>query len=886
MLGLTWIFGIIRRRSGRTALTVGGIALAVALLGSVGAFLARSKSTMTTRAIDRVAVDWQVEASAKSDPTAVRKQVGAFRDVKAIETVGFASVASLTTTVGGTTQTTGSGVALSLADSYRRTFPGEIRQLTGASTGVLLAQQTAANLHAGVGDAVTIVVPGRDSVVVRVAGVVDLPQADSLFQTVGAPVGAQAQAPPDNVILLPVAEWHRAFDALASAQPDLVRTQIHARVGHQLPTDPAAAFDQISGAARNLEVKLAGAGLVGNNLGSTLDAARGDALYSQVLFLFLGLPGVVLAAFLTATVADASEARRRSDQALLRARGATTGAIVRVGVIEAAAVGVAGSLLGVAAALIIGRVAFGSFGFGGGLAGAMWILSAAAVGLAIAGVTIGGKAWRGARSMNVAASRLSSARALPPWWYRAYVDVIVLGLGALVFWVTSRSGYKLILAVEGLPKLSVSYWALAGPSLMWIGLSLFTWRLTYLLLQRGRSVVAFAARPLAGGLADTVASSLKRQRRLLARGAALVAASVAFAASTAVFNSTYRQQAEVDALLSNGADVTVTQSPGAVVQPGTADRIANTPGVRSVEAIQHRFAYVGADLQDLYGVNPTTIVAATKLQDGYFAGGSAADLMARLDARPDSILVSEETVKDFQLHPGDHLTLRIQNGISKQYSNLIFTYVGIAREFPTAPRDSFLIANAGYIGAATGNDTVGAFLVNTGGRNIETVATALRAVSGTSAQVTDLRSSRKIIGSSLTAVDLAELTKVELSFALALAAASTGLVLWLGLAERRRTWAITTALGATPRQIGAFVWVEGGLIAGCGLIAGVLSGWAISVTLVKVLTGVFDPAPDSLAVPWMYLGTVGAVSVAASALAATLVIRTARRPAVEQLRSM
>jgi hypothetical protein len=43
----------------------------------------------------------------------------------------------------------------------------------------------------------------------------------------------------------------------------------------------------------------------------------------------------------------------------------------------------------------------------------------------------------------------------------------------------------------------------------------------------------------------------------------------------------------------------------------------------------HRFAYVGADLQDLFGVQPGSIGPATRLQDAYFQGGSAAQVMAR-----------------------------------------------------------------------------------------------------------------------------------------------------------------------------------------------------------------------------------------------------------------
>ena len=58
-----------------------------------------------------------------------------------------------------------------------------------------------------------------DPVTVTVDGVVDLPQADTLFQKVGAPVGAQAQAPPDNVLLVPASTWHEQFDPLAAGIP-------------------------------------------------------------------------------------------------------------------------------------------------------------------------------------------------------------------------------------------------------------------------------------------------------------------------------------------------------------------------------------------------------------------------------------------------------------------------------------------------------------------------------------------------------------------------------------------------------------------------------------------------------------------------------------------
>lgn len=179
---------------------------------------------------------------------------------------------------------------------------------------------------------------------------------------------------------------------------------------------------------------------------------------------------------------------------------------------------------------------------------------------------------------------------------------------------------------------------------------------------------------------------MSKQLRPLARALVLLALGVSFAVSTATFNATYQQQAEADAQLSNGADVTVTQSPGVMVGPGAAAGIQSVAGVRHVEPMQHRFAYVGADLQDLYGVQPASITSATSLQNSYFVGGSAKMLMARLGSQPDSILVSSETVKDFQLTPGDLLNLRLQDSRTKKLQMVHFHYPGSSRSSLPHPR--------------------------------------------------------------------------------------------------------------------------------------------------------------------------------------------------------
>jgi putative ABC transport system permease protein len=887
----TWWRGLVRRRAARLAAAAAGIAVAVALLASLGAFLTGAQASMTLRATGTVPVDWQVEVQPGGDPAAVLDAVRAAPGTLHAEQVGFGRADGLSASTarasGTTTQTTGAAQLLGLPDGYRAAFPGELRTLAGADQGVLLAQQTAANLGVAPGDTVTIGLLGGPAATVRIDGVVELPAADSLFQKVGAPPGSQPAAPPDNVLLLPAQRWHDLFDPLAGSRPDLARTQLHVARAHDLPADPAAAFVDVTGAARNLEAQTAGAALVGDNLGAVLDAARSDAAYAQVLFLVLGLPGAVLAGLLTAAVTGAGAQRRRQEQALLRARGASGPQLVRLAAVEAATVGVVGSVAGLAAAAVVGGLAFGWAAFGATPgAAAAWVAAAAALGLAIAGLTVLAPAWRDLRGVTVAAGRSSAERPRSPRWLRYGLDVALLALAALVFRLTSSTGYTLVLAPEGVPTISVSTWALAGPVLVWVGTGLLGWRLADLVLGRGRTLVGRGLRPLAGGLAQTVASTLARQRRPLARSVVLLALALSFAASTATFNATYRQQAEVDAKLTNGADVTVTESPGVTVGPAAAAQFAAVPGVRAVEPVQHRFGYVGADLQDLYGVRPSTITGVTALQDTYFQGGTARQLMDVLAARPDSILVSAETVKDFQLLPGDLLNLRLPDGRTGALTSVAFHYVGVVTEFPTAPKDSFFVANADYVAQATGSDAVGAFLVDTGGRDTAAVADRLRALLGPSATVTDIGSTRGRIGSSLTAVDLAGLTRVELGFALVLAAAAGGLVLALGLAERRRSFAIARALGASGRQLRGFVLGEAAVLTAGGMALGALGGWLLSEMLVTVLTGVFDPPPSTIAVPWAYLAGVAVLTVAALGVAAVGAERLARRPTLEVVRRL
>ena len=301
------------------------------------------------------------------------------------------------------------------------------------------------------------------------------------------------------------------------------------------------------------------------------------------------------------------------------------------------------------------------------------------------------------RSLTVRGAREVVGRARRPLWARLYLELWLLAAAAVIFWRLVRSGYQVILAPEGVATISVSYSTFLAPLLFWFGAALLSWRISTAVLGRGGRPWPRRPGRWRAGCPGWWPPSMSRQWRLLSRGLMIMGLTASFAVSTAVFNQTYQQQSRVDAQLTNGADVTAATTAAAGLPAGSFAAARRLPGVAAVQPMMHRFAYVGNDLQDLYGINPRTIGTATPMSDAFFQGGNAAGVLAALASRPDAVLVSAETVANYQLRPGDLLRLRMQSARDHAYHVVPFHYVGVVREFPTAPRDSFFVANASYV---------------------------------------------------------------------------------------------------------------------------------------------------------------------------------------------
>jgi putative ABC transport system permease protein len=850
-------------------------------------FVGHSLRTMAGTAARSVPLDWQGPVAsypqAQSVAAGVARQSGILQATPAA-TAPFAG-ASHSGPAGLTNA--GSGSILAVGPGYQEhihTF--HFLQGSLQPGGIVLDQQLSATLQAHIGDPVTIVPrPGARPQTLRVTGVAVITASDLLFQPLNPLLGPAPSQPPANAAIMPLETFATTIApqlpsiasgsgvaAVPGAQQG-VQWQVQAQVDpNGLGSTPSQAFTNAGGVVHRVERSLPGQVQFVDNLSNRLNTAAGDALYAETLYIMLAVPGALVALGLAYLAALGTVERDRRDLALLRARGATRRALLGMALSESAVIGLVAGLLGAGVAFAaVALIIKGSVGLTvarGAITVLVCILLAIA-GAAAARLIATSSAWRD----SVAEGRRSTRREGKPLWQRLYLDVLALAISGLVYWLTASTGFSAVVNPDSNPTLSLSIYMFFAPALLWLGAALLLVRL------RGRVVAWFAARA-AGGRASTppafLLASAGRRGAAINRGLLVVGLLLAFGVNLGIFTATYNKQANVDAQLTLGADVTASAPPGVTAARGLPQRIAAVPGVQATSAIDHSYAYVGPDLQDTFGVEPHTLGKATTLRDSYFIGASAQQTMARLAARPDGIIVSKETIADYQLNIGDLLNLRVLDHSTGKFNVVPFHVAGIVQEFPSAPRDSFMIANLPYLQSvdhAGGPNVVFAKASDPSG-----TAGAVAAVTkGDGTIVKNIGEQVAQTTSSITTVDLRGISDIEEAFTIALAAAAMALFFALEVIERRHEFATMAALGATLRSIGAFVWSEAALVLVAGLLLAATLGVLLAAMLVAMLQHVFDPPPDALTIPWAYLGELAGAAAVATALAAAITARRLRR---------
>jgi putative ABC transport system permease protein len=880
----------IRRDPGKTTTRVLILAASVALLGGMLLFIGNSLRTMSGAAVRSVPLDWQGPVASYSKARSVAGKVANQPGVLQASPTATAPFASAVHKGPAGTTSAGKGSVLAVPPDYLnhiKTF----RLLQGhiQAGGVVLDQQLAATLKARVGDMVSLA-PGAGAKPhsFGVSGLAVVAGADQLFQPLNPQIGPAPAQPPANVAIMPVQTFAKTFaPSLHTISPANVGTNavpgaqsgVQWQVQAQLDPaplssgSPGAALKRADRTRNRIERTLPGQVSFVDNLSDSLNTAAGDALYAEALYIMLAVPGALIALGLAYLAALGTVERERRDLALLRARGATRRQLLGLAGIESAIIGIVAGLLGAGAAFAAVSLLVKG--------GAHLTAARAAITIVACVVlaTLGAAAARIGASISslrgtVAAGRHAVQREGKPLWQRLYLDLFALAISGLIYWLTARTGFSAVVNPDSNPTLSLSVYMFFAPALLWIGATLLLVRLRARMLE-------WAALRAAGSRSSSMRRfllvSAGRRGPAINRGLIVVGLLLAFGVNLGIFSATYNQQAKVDAQLTLGADVVATAPPSVAAKQDLAGKIAAVNGVKATTAVDHSYAYVGPDLQDTYGIDTTTFTKATTLRDSYFLGGSAHDMLARLKSTPDGILVSKETITDFSLNRGDLLKLRVLDQRTGKFRVVPFHVVGIVQEFPSAPKDSFMVTNLRYLQAADHGPGPNVVFAKT---NADPPAVAKRVAATTRSfgtEVKDIHQQTAQTVSSITTVDLTGISHIEQAFAILLAAGAMALLVALAISERRQEFATMAAVGAPLRDVTAFLWSETAIVLGGAVVLATALGWLLSKMLVAMLQHVFDPPPDHLAIPWSFLLGLGGAALAATLIATALAVQGLRR---------
>ena len=194
-----------------------------------------------------------------------------------------------------------------------------------------------------------------------------------------------------------------------------------------------------------------------------------------------------------------------------------------------------------------------------------------------------------------------------------------------------------------------------------------------------------------------------------------------------------------------------------------------------------------------------------------------------------------------------------------------------------------MVANLAYLESVTHAGGPNVVFAKVNGNPPDVARSVAAATSTLGTKVENVSNQGARTSSSITTVDLTGISHIEQAFAIILAAAAMALFVALGISERRQEFATMAAIGAPLSRISAFLWTEAAIVLSVAFVLAMGLGWLLSQMLVAILQHVFDPPPDSLAVPWGFLGGLAGAAIIATLLATALATRGIRRLQLGQI---
>lgn len=548
------------------------------------------------------------------------------------------------------------------------------------SGSAMLSPEAARALGVRLGGEVRVILPGGAPIVtLPVSGITDLSRARALFNSRKGLKLEDFLYTADSIVVSP--EMFRklvvpAFRAASAARGNALKVkspptlEVDVRVRRSpLHSDPATALKQTEAIAKAIRKIAPQRDFLLDNVSNTLQVAKADAAVAKRMFLFLGLPGLLLAAFLAAYAGSILASTQRREQANLRLRGAHRGHLVRILAYRTLALAGVGSVLGALAGFVSVIAVLGPSAVFEAAPAKLGVSALLAVGSGL--LAIGLALYlpgRRALSREVSGERRELAIERLPAWRRLRLDYVAVAVTAIAIAIALRT------AAFDSPAGSVSTGSATSLPSYLLLLPLTAWFAGTLLSVRGFEAVAtrlpVPAPPRFGPLVRGILSrSLSRRSRALATGIAGVGLVVAFGMAIAVFTATYDSAKAADSKFTVGSNLRVTPSPLSRQTHPLAFaanlRVAGisraTPVVSSLENAFLRSDF-NSDIKNLAAIDPASFSKTTALSDAYFPGSTAAKAMAALKANPQAILLDTKSAGELKLKPGGSAEVLLASG--------------------------------------------------------------------------------------------------------------------------------------------------------------------------------------------------------------------------------
>lgn len=886
----SYAWKLVARNKQRSFTFIFGLVLSIGLFSGILFFIDTMSRGMTEKALAPVTLDMVAHTvKADADTLAMVPKIASLRGVSFVESVVSADFATAigTTSLSGSPSSNSSGRMFAINPSYLSTFNLlKISQGNFQEKGVMISESMAVARKLVLGDSLSFSFTGVKGIfTLPITGIVNMENASALFST-----ATEAE----NSIVSDVAfvdyRWFKrtlltdltmlALNPATVTPPGgvLLDQQLHIKIDRtQLPPDPVSAAIQADALRRSIERQYPGDLKVVDNISGNLSSTKSDVLSAKILFIFLGLPGILLAAYLSVFVTELFADSRRREISLLRTRGARPGQITGIVALSNLYLSIFGSLTGIFLGLLLisltQKIPLGALLSEKGILVSGGFAFLIGIGLSF---VAGFLPSLGALRREVLEDRkIVKRRAKVPFWKRSYLDFLFMGLSLGILVVTQLNGGLKPTGTEG-QAVQLSFYIFLSPLFAWIGTTLFTIRIVTAYIENPRNGLPGLFKSLMGGVGEMSAQSMSRRSASIAPAVTVIALTLSFGISLLIFQQTYNAEKRLDSQYIVGSDIRVTP---ALNTPQKADfaKALMVPGVASVTPVyRDTQALIGMEKNTVYGIDIESFQKTAYLPDSFFvdgnsnrtlaalrdkttdyAPGKAKQVLQALEQTPNGVLISVEQAQKYNIQLGDPVRIKLYNRFTNEYKSVEAQAVGFFVYFPTSSQDSDFILNSTFMTGAIGFSGVDNFLIRVDSPAL--ISAVSEQLKNNFQNLIPLRIQNtdtviKVDSSSLTSLNLGGLAFMELLYTLLVATIGLAVFLYASVNERRREFGTMRAFGADLGHLRRILFSESMTITLISLLMGVIVGGILSELLVVLLSSLFTIPPQGVVIPGSRLG--------------------------------